>query len=146
MHLDTMGRGGTNLMIILASTNQTIPASQLVNKVGKYLYKHIDSAYKFNTCPNTYDVWFTIYYQYSQEWREVMDDDNLYEMNINLNITTYQNKIRVNIIEVTPEEQTIGHDVYPSEKFTDIQKGCELVLNKFRRRMEKAFEEYEFIY
>ena len=89
-------------MIIRAYTDSNLlPASKAVKELGRYLYKNIDSAYDQVSSGNMYDVYMTVYYQVP-EYMQVpwMDDqyNDLQEMNILLNLTTYQNKIRINIL------------------------------------------------
>ena len=128
-----------------------LQANQLVNKLGNYLYRHIDSAYKIDKTRNTCDVYVTVLYQIPQD---IIDLYKLYEpkyagtneMNINISITTYQNKIRVDTIEVTPEEKTLGFDLFPPEKLQDLNTALELIYRKVCRRIEKEFEDFEFIF
>lgn len=53
-------------MNITAKTDvklDTFPRGTLVNKLGEYLYKELDSAYKFNKSSNLYEVYLEAYYQ-----------------------------------------------------------------------------------
>lgn len=134
-----------------SNVQPVLPAGQLVNKIGKYLYKHLDGAFKFNVSSNTYDVYITVLYQIPSDLLELYTlNKSIYEkvneMTLNLNITTYQNKIRVNIIEVTPEEKTIGFDVFPPDKLQDTRQACELIYNKVVKRVSKEFEDFEFLF
>ena len=107
-----------------AATGNTLEASQIVNKLGKYLNRNIDGTYKFRIGGNQYDLYFMVLYQLPREMqvpgRQAEGYNDMHEMHLNLNITTYQNKIRVNIIEISPEERTIGFDVYPPELFQNM--------------------------
>lgn len=125
-------------MIIHCANN--LQAGQIVNQVGKYLYKHLDGAFKFDKSSNMCDVYFLLLYQ-----RE--DSPDMHEMHIDLNITTYQNKIRVNILEVTPEERTLGYNCYEPEVFSkDLESGKERIYNNVVRKVSKAYQDYEFIF
>lgn len=126
-------------------------ANQLVNKVGNYLYRHIDGAFKFKKTTNMYDVYFIVVYEIPEHIRKTYnltapEFTKLNEMTININITTYRNKIRVDTIEVTPEEQTLGFDLFPPEKLQDLNKALELIMTKVRKRITKRFEDYEFLF
>lgn len=122
-------------------------ASQKVNTIGRYLYKHIESAYDFKKSANTFDIYFTVYYQLSEENRyEDVTDNDFHEMNINMNITTYQNKIRINIIEISPRETTIGYDLYIPEKLENLSEAYNLIWNRFIKRMNKYYKDYDFIF
>lgn len=130
--------------------NNLQPA-QLVNKLGRYMYKHLDGAFDIKNTPNTCDVYVTILYAIP---REIIELYKIYdpkysevnEMTINISLTTYQNKIRVNTIEKTPEEKTLGFDLFPPEKLEDLNKALELVYAKVCRRIEKEFEDFEFLF
>lgn len=113
-------------------------ANQMVNKIGKYLYKYIDGAFKFKISSNMCDVYLSIYYQEPGQ--------DLEEMQVDLNITTYQNKIRVNLIEITPQERTIGYDVYKPEDIRDLEYAKYIILKNVRKRIERAYEHCQFVY
>lgn len=71
--------------------------------------------------------------------------NDVQEMILDINITTYQNKIRVNIIEVTPKERTIGFDLYTSEEMMNLQEASKKIYQKILKRVSKAYEEYDFL-
>ena len=128
-----------------------LQANQMVNKLGNYLYKNIDSAYKFDKKSNMYDVYFVVYYEIPERIRKVYNLNSpeytkVNEMEINLNITTYQNKVRIDTIEVTPEARTLGFDLFPPEKLQDLHEAKILVMNKVQKRIQKRFEDFEFIF
>lgn len=120
-----------------------------VNKVGKYLYKNIDGAFNYKTSSNTCDVYFTLLYQLPY-WDRIpgkgSDYNDIHEMTIDINLTTYQNKIRVNIIEVTEYERTLGSFVLKPEQLTDLAETKKLILQKVKSRVEKVYEDYDFLY
>ena len=128
------------------SAQNKLQAGQVINAVGRYLYKHIDTAYNIKKSPNMIDVYFEIAYQLLPEHRKVKEDEEAHVMSININITTYQNKIRVNVIEVSPEERTLGFDTFKLEIFENMNEGMKLVLDKVRNRMKRSFKEYEFYF
>ena len=125
------------------SSNST-PTSQLVNKIGKYLYNHIDGAFKYKKSSNMYDVYFTLLYQLKLEFGGEVND--VKEMTVNINITTYQNKIRVNVIEMTPEERTIGYDLFTPDKLQNLEEAKDLIFNRVVKRVSKAYENYIFLF
>lgn len=128
------------------SAQNKLQAGQVINAVGRYLYRHIDTAYNIKKSPNMIDVYFEIAYQLLPEYRKVKEDEEVHVMSININVTTYQNKIRVNVIEVSPEERTLGFDTFKLEIFENMNEGMELVLDKVRNRMKRSFKEYEFYF
>ena len=124
-------------------------ASQQVNRVGKYLYNHIDGAFNYKKGSNMFDVYFTILYQIPYLQRipgKGYEYNKLHEMTININITTYQNKLRVNVIEMTPEEKTLGCDVYTPDKLKDLGAARDLIYSKVTKRIAKEFKDYEFLF
>ena len=129
--------------------NSKIPTNLQINKVGKYLYKNIDGAFKYKTSSNTCDVYFTLLYQLPY-WDRIpgkgSDYNDVHEMTINISMTTYQNKIRVNILEVTPDERTLGSFVVKPEQLEDLSITKKLILDKIRNRVEKVYEDYDFLY
>lgn len=131
---------------IKAASQQVLPASKQVKRIGQYLYKHIDGAYDFKSSSNNYDVYFLLLYELKKELREPGKDYPVQEMKININVTTYQNKVRINIIELTPKERTIGFDLYTPEKVQDLQKAYPVIMEKIYKRIYKAYEDYYFLY
>ncbi len=131
---------------IKAASQQVLPASKQVKRIGQYLYKHIDGAYDFKSSSNNYDVYFLLLYELKKELREPGKDYPVQEMRININVTTYQNKVRINIIELTPKERTIGFDLYTPEKVQDLQKAYPVIMEKIYKRIYKAYEDYYFLY
>lgn len=132
-------------MKILCSSRK-FQGGQVVNKVGNYLYNHIDSAFKFEKYPNMYDVYFIVLYQISEENRTTHKDDAVHELPIDLNITTYQDKIRVNIIVQDEYEKTIGTKTFSYDKLDDLEKLRQTVLSFVEKKVTKEYEEYDFLF
>lgn len=123
-------------------------ASQQVNKIGKYLAKQIDGA-KYRIDGNNHNfVTFPVYYQIpaSNDERYQRVDDEVHEMTVVLDITTYQNKIRINTIAMTPEETTLGFNVLKPEELIDLPKAQEKIMRIVEGRLGKAFEDYDFVF
>lgn len=131
-------------MKIYCKFQPQISASQQVNRIGKYLYKHMDGAFKANQGPNTYDLYVTLLYSLKPEYGG--DGNVVDEMTININLTTYQNKIRVNTIEVTPEERTLGCDTLKLEDVTDLPTAQKIIEWKIGNRLRKAYENYLILF
>lgn len=131
---------------IKAANQQILPASKQVKRIGQYLYKHIDGAYDFKSSSNNYDVYFLLLYELKKELREPGKDYPVQEMKIDINVTTYQNKVRINIIEITPKERTIGFDLYTPEKVQDLQRAYPVIMEKIYKRIYKAYGDYYFLY
>lgn len=139
-------------MRIIVGTNkqpQKLSANQQVNRVGKYLYKNLDGAFKIKNLSNTCDVYTTVLYQIPYLQRipgKGKEYNDVHEMTLNLNITTYQNKVRINIIEMDPNERTIGYDLYKPEVLEDLDFACQLIFQKVCKKISKAYEDYDFLF
>ena len=126
-----------------------IPPSQLVNKLGKYLNKTLDGAYKFKISPNMVDIYMIVLYQYPYKGLRPGDPDRLSEieeMHININLTTYQNKIRMNLIELEPNERTLGFFVIDPEKIESLEFMKSWVMKNLIKTLNKLFDGYIFMY
>lgn len=135
-------------LYIKSANNQKLEAGQQVNRIGKYLYKHLDSAFKMEKSVNTCDVYFTLYYQipYLQRRPGKGERNEVEEMVIDLSITTYQNKVRVNILEVTPDERTLGFKAWKPELLQDLELSQTMILDEVKKKVEKAYQDFDFIY
>lgn len=132
-------------MKILCSSKK-FQGGQVVNKVGNYLYNHIDGAFKFEKSPNMYDVYFIVLYQIPEENRTTGEDDEVHELPIDLNITTYEDKIRVNIIVQDEYEKTIGTKTFSYDKLDDLEKLRQTVLSFVEKKVTKEYQEYDFLF
>lgn len=121
-----------------------MPANKQVNRVGKYLYKHIDGAYKYDQHANECDIYVTLLYELKEELGGVKND--VKEMTIDINITTYSNKLRVNTIELTPEKRTLGFDLIPPDKLVNLEDAKLLIEKIVRRRIQKAYKDYHILF
>lgn len=127
----------------------TMPASLLVNKVGKYLNKNIDGAYRFKISPNMFDIYMIVLYQYTYKSSKPGEPDKLsdvMEMHININLTTYQNKLRMNLIEMAPNEKTLGFFVIAPEKIKDLEFAKDWVMSNLKKTLYKLFDGYIFMF
>ena len=137
-------------MIITCKTTAA-PAGSIVNQLGKYMYKHLDGAYKFEKGINTFDVYTVVIYSIPSEIVKVYKLNNpeyltTNEMALDINITTYSDKIRMNITEITPEEKTIGFDTFPVEAFKNMNAGYNLVYSRIVKRITKEFADFDFLF
>ena len=140
-------------MIIECKTNKSnsVPTGAIVNQIGKYMYKHLDGAYKFEKSTNMFDVYTVVIYSipseivkiYKLEKPEYLKTN---EMSLDINITSYANKIRINITEMDPEEKTIGFDTYPAELFSNMNDAYEVIYNKIVKRITKEFADFDFVF
>ena len=128
----------------IKSGQQQPTGSALVNKIGSYIYKHLDGAFKYSKDRNTYDVYVTLLYELKEEYGGIKND--VQEMTINISITTYQNKIRVNTIEVTPQARTLGFDLFKIEDMYDMELAMSIIKHKVNRRIQRAYEHYNILF
>lgn len=128
--------------------NKPLHQSQIVNKLVKYLYKNLDGAFKMRIAPNEGDVYLTVLYMLPVYLGKSQKkyDSTVHEMTVDLHITTYADKIRMNIIAMNPQASTIGFDTFPIERMQDMEVAKTLVLNKLHKRLEKEFDDYEFMF
>lgn len=120
-----------------------------VNRVGKYLYSKFDSRDKIKFRANTCEVYFTMYYQLPKEKQQPSageEINGLHEMQMCINITTYSNKIRVEINEISPYECTISFAVYDEEMCKNLEILRENILNKLRKDIRKKYAYFDFIF
>ena len=103
------------------NSTDTIPASKQVSRIGKYLYNHLDGAYKFKTGSNEYDVFLTIAY--------ADESGNEDKLSLDINLTT----------------RTIGFDVFKPEQVQNLEEAYKKILDKVDKRLCKAFPDYEFV-
>lgn len=129
---------------VRSAKQNSIPASLQVNKIGKFLYTNMDGAYKFSKQANMFDVYVTLLYQVKPQYGGRYDDVN--EMTIDINITTYQNKIRINTIEMTPEERTLGYDLIDADDIGDLKKVKDTVEWLVGNRIRKAYKNYTILF
>lgn len=122
----------------------SMPATKQVNRVGKYLKKHLDGAFKYEQHANECDVYVTLLYQLKPELGGEVND--VHEMTIDINITTYQNKLRVNTIEVTPKARTLGFDLIKPDELINLEKGKELIIWIVGNRIRKAYKDYLILF
>jgi hypothetical protein len=128
----------------IKSGQQQLTGSALVNKIGSYIYKHLDGAFKYSKDRNTYDVYVTLLYELKEGYGGIKND--VQEMTINISITTYQNKIRVNTIEVTPQARTLGFDLFKIEDMYDMELAMSIIKHKVSRRIQRAYEHYNILF
>lgn len=119
--------------------------NQQINRIGKYIYHNIDGAVGYKTKPNKSIVTFLMYFQYDPDKVEQYDID-LQEIKIEIDITTYNNKIRVDMIELDPNERTLGYYLYSLESANDITYIKDDILNKLNKRIRKFYGRFLYLY
>lgn len=126
-----------------------IPTSEQINKIGKYLYKNFGGSQSIEFSPNMCDVYFIILYQLPYDKQFVRNgpavNKKIHEMIIDANITTYRNKIRVNTIEITPEERTLGFDLFDPSIAQNLEYARAAIYDRIVKRVAKAYKDYIFL-
>lgn len=139
------------------TTTYTPQLQQTVNSLGKYMFKHLDGAINYKKSSNVFDIWTLILYQIPFEIIDKYDlveekYKDVNEMIININITTYGSKIRVNLIEETPENYTVGHrtfdtkDFNPSNPKSYFDKITNSVMQFLINSLESRYQDYDFLF
>ena len=83
------------------------------------------------------------YYEYSLDY----DSSKAGIINLSHNLANYLSpKIRVNTIELTPEERTLGSDVIKPEILNDLQTAMNIILEKICNRISKAYDKYDILF
>ncbi len=136
-------------MDILCKTQKTSYAGQIVNRIGRYLYDNLDGAFDIKKSPNTVDVYVTVLYQLPIDKQIIgrgYKYNDVHEKTIDINITTYQNKVRVDIIELDEMERTLGYDLYEPKKLENLADAKKLIFQRAVKRLSKAYEDYLFLF
>ena len=55
-------------------------------------------------------------------------------------------QIRVNVIEVSPDERTLGSYVFNPEELVDLESAKKRILDKVVKRVSKVYEDYDFVF
>lgn len=126
-----------------------IEITRIINILGKYIHKQISGSYKFAIRSNGCDVYSIVYYQVPQISETPGEPDSysdVYEMDLQINIVTYQKYIRINIYELSPDETTLGFLKYDPEKFKDINTLKNKCLQDVKDRICDRYDKYEFVF
>lgn len=114
--------------------------AQKANKLGKFIKKSIDSAYKIEFNPNSVDVYMYVYYQVPGEI------DTFDKMDILINIAAYSDKLRINVIELDNMEKTVLHSTLKADDPVDYTELKIKIYNSIIKALSKEYKDYDFIY
>jgi len=112
----------------------------LINKVGKYLKNNIDGAFKIKFGPMLCEIEMRMYYQIPN------DPESFDEIHFLIDITSYANKLRINITENTKMEKTIGQLILTSDELQDLVLIRKKILKKIEDFISKEYADYDFIF
>lgn len=113
---------------------------QEVNKIAKYLYKHIDGAYKIQYGANFVDVYINVFYHTGEE------DADVQTMRLDINMTSYSNKIRYNVTEMDIMENTFLHGTLEVTELISYDDIVHAIYTRIVNAIIEEFEEYDFIF
>ena len=131
-----------------------LPLPSQVKRLGKFLTKNLTGVYKIEEPPNQYIIYSTILYQIKPEVRKAMKqyqkefhgiEETIYEMNIYYNITTYQQYIRVNVIQRDENEQTLGYLRLEPKELISLPYCKQKILEYTKKVIEKKYSNYEVL-
>jgi hypothetical protein len=118
------------------------------------LAKNLTGVYKVEEPPNQYIIYSTILYQVKPEVRKAMKkyqkefqgiEETVYEMNIYYNITTYAQYIRVNVIQLDENEQTLGYLRLEPKELMSLPFCKQKILEYTKKVIEKKYSDYEVL-
>ena len=128
------------MMSIYAATSK---AGSYVNRIGKYLKQNIDGAYKIKFSPMECEVFFQMLF-------EVPENIESYgEIKFAIIIVSYQNKLRINITEISEREKTVGQIILKDadlENMTDFEEIRFRIINSINKFLEKEYPGYYLVY
>lgn len=125
------------------------PPNQFINKIGKYLNKSLSGAYKMKIGPNMCDVYTLVLYQlprFQQIPGKGKEYNDVHEMKYVISISAYADKIRVSLIEISPNEKTLGFNTYTVDQMLNLKDGCELIYHNICKRLQKEYKDYNFLF
>ena len=127
-----------------------LPLPSQVKRLGKYLKDNLTGVYKVVEPPNEYIIYTTILYQIAPEVRKMLKkyqkefqgkEEDIYEMNIYLNITTYSQYIRVNVIQLDEYEITLGYLRLDSDDLISLPACKQKIVDYVKKRIETKYKD-----
>lgn len=131
-----------------------LPLPSQVKRLGKFLKDNLTGVYKVQERPNEYIIYTTILYQVDPELRKAMKrydkefhgiEEDIYEMNIYFNVTTYSKYIRVNIIQLDEYEVTLGYLRFEPKDLISLPYCKQKLLAYTKKVIEKKYDGYEVL-
>lgn len=128
-----------------------LPKPTQVKILGDYLKKNLTGVYKVQQPPNEYIIYTTIMYQLPKELRQQLKQydewkdkaEDIFEINIYFNITTYQQYIRVNIIMLDKYEVTLGYKRFEPKELISLPACKDKLLAYTEKQITNYFKKYE---
>lgn len=134
---------------IVCSDKVNLPTIR--NSCAKSLYKKLDGAYDIKIGSTTADIKSTILYQIPVEISDRYNlpkdtRDTVNEMDVRISFATYSDKLRVEVIQLAPEEYTMGFKTFNSSTFDNTQVGIQKVIKWVKSVIEKQYNGYEVLF
>lgn len=134
----------------IKSAIQTAPIKvngKLVNQVGEFLRKQFKDAYKIEKQPNQYEIYFHLIYQWKYKEGYEREDPDVHDLNVSINLTCYQDKLRINFMDRSGYGKVLGSWVIPADKLVDVHNARTIIFNKIMKRLEKLFgTDYDYVF
>lgn len=133
--------------------NQLAKPTQ-VKRLGKYLKNNLTGVFKTYEPPNEYILYTTILYQIDPTVRKALKkyqkefqgkEEDIYEMDIYLNLTTYQQFIRVNVIQLDENEKTLGFLRLTQDDLLSLPYCKDKIMQYVKKVIEREYKDYEVL-
>ena len=131
-----------------------LPLPSQVKRLGKYLKDNLSGVYKVVEPPNEYIIYDTLLYQVPADLRRQMreyDDkfhgaeEEIWDVNVYFNITTYGEYIRVNIILLDKNEVTLGYMRLDHKDLMSLPACKKKILDYTYKQITRYFKKYEVL-
>lgn len=135
--------------ILCKNQIKSMPTSLKAKRISKYIYNHIDGAYRYVTHSDSFDIYTTVYYQIPY-WDRIpgkgSEYNDIHEMNIDINVTTYRDKIRVNLISTNSGEETVGYFTLSLREEMSMDDIYNKIYTNVCNKLRKYFDGYDFLF
>ena len=130
-----------------------LPLPSQVKRLGKYLKDNLAGVYDVKEPPNEYIIYDTILYQIKKSLRQEMKEypelegieERVYDKNYYFNITTYQQYIRINIIQLDKYEKTVGFLRFDQKDLISLPYCKRKLLDYVKKVISKEYKGYEVL-
>lgn len=131
-----------------------LPLPSQVKRLGEFLSnkKNLSGVYKVKQPPNEYVIYTTIMYQLPLELRKKMRqyseklhgiEEDVYTADVYINITTYSQYIRLNVILLNDGEETLGFLRLDRVDLMSLPDCKQKLIDFIYKKIIKKFEKYE---
>lgn len=128
-------------MISVYAANSS--AGAYVNRIGKYLNQKLDGAYKIKFYPMECEVYVRMMFEIPE------NRESFGEIRFMISIVSYQNKLRINITEISSKEKTVGQIIIKSadlDTMSDFREIRDKIYNSIEKFLGKEYPGYYLVY